>query len=291
MPGLEFHQFLTSSENIHIRYAVYGNKKFSSKFILFVLGRGEWIEKYHDFYDDLFQKLKLSILIIDHAGQGGSGGVLSHIDSYKDYVDHITQLLSAKFANKSYYIIGHSMGGLISLYGSILQDLTPIKMVMSSPLLGLPQFPVPRLLARPIAQSLCSYGGSRISTFIKNEISYRFTANRLTTDKEKYLSMQDSPYQIPPPTMGWVLQTFIAIDSVFYDYNLKNIDFPIAILHGSDERVVSLPSIKKWVILARKIVEKNILLVNVNGAKHEIFSEAEEKYNYAFNTVINFLKY
>ena len=290
MPSLIFHQFLTSSENIHIRYATFGGKKTSSKILLFVLGRGEWIEKYESFYAYLYKKLELTILIIDHAGQGGSGGVLAHIDSYKDYVAHITQILNSHFANKKYFIIAHSMGGLIALYGTLLKQLNPIKMVMSSPLLGLPHTPIARCISRPIAEAFCKIGADRLKTFVKSEVAYKFTANRLTTDKEKYLSLKDSPYNIPCPTMGWVKQSFLATDAIFYDYNLKNLHCPIMILHGTDERVVSLISIKRWVKLARKVTHAHISLVHVNGAKHEIFSEAEDKLNFAVKATLDFFK-
>lgn len=286
----QYHQFLTSKDNIHIRYGIYGHKTPTQHIIVFILGRGEWIEKYLALYDTLYTTLKKTILILDHAGQGGSGGLAAHIESYDDYVSQITQLLAESFSAHTYSIIGHSMGGLIGLYGTLKGELSPKKMVLSAPIIGLPQKPVPRIIARPIAQTAYKYGLSQIRTLVKSEISYSFAKNRLTNDKEKYKFCQNTPYLIPSPTLGWVYATFIATRFIHHDRPLSQLSCPTLIFCGGQEKVVCATSLSRWVKIARKLGRSTIELVHLPYAKHEIFFETEKTSSNAIERTIQFLK-
>ncbi|MCY4380869.1 MAG: alpha/beta fold hydrolase [Proteobacteria bacterium] len=286
---LSFHQFLTSPDNIHIRYALYGTTKVTHHLILFFLGRGEWIEKYTSIYQRLYDELGSTVVILDHLGQGGSGGIPSHIDSYDEYVSTITQLIRNKFRTHSYSIIAHSMGGLIAIYGTLKQEFSPKRLILSSPLAGLPQKPIPRVIAKPLSKFFTESGLAQLSTFIKTESSYRFTKNRLTTDKEKYLIARDNPYPIPAPTMGWVAATFAACEIIHYDRFLMNLTVPLLVFYGSDELIVSKSSIVRWTKLARKLSSSTINLVCMQHAKHEIFFESEKILQDALDQTIEFL--
>lgn len=287
---LQIHQILTSPDNIHVRYGIYGSKKKSAPLILFVLGRGEWVEKYLPLYTQLHKKLGSTIVCVDHIGQGGSGGIAAHIDSYNDYLDPMIQVLEHEFPSRSYSIVAHSMGGLIALYGVLKQGLHPEKMVLSSPLIGLPQKPVPRLLARPISERFASLGLTHTRTLVKSEIAYSFRKNRLTGDREKYQFFQKTPYPIPAPTMGWVQATFEACQSIHYDYHLSKLNVPLLIFYGTHEHVVSAPSIKRWVKITRKLSDSTIELVHIPDAHHEIFFELEDLSQQAMRRTLDFLK-
>ena len=287
---LSLHQFLTNPDNIHVRYGVYGTSRKSKDLLVFILGRGEWIEKYQDLYEKLYSKLARTLIIIDHVGQGGSGGIPAHVDHYDEYLGPLTQLLANEFPKKSYDIIAHSMGGLVALYGTLTARLQPKRMVLSSPLIGLPQKPLPRIASRPLSQQLSKMGLGHIRTPVKSEIKYSFRKNRLTGDREKYQFLQKTPYPIPSPTMGWVHATFNACESIHYDYHLTSLKAPLLIFYGTHEQVVSASAIKRWVKIARKLSESTIELVHIREARHEIFFELEDLTSRAFKRTLDFLK-
>ena len=270
---LKLHQFLTNPDNIHVRYGIYGAHVPTPHVLVFLLGRGEWIEKYEFLYQRLYEQLACSVVIVDHLGQGGSGGVPSHIESYADYVATIQQLLDGVFQGKSYAIIAHSMGGLIALYGLLTKAFKPTRMVLSSPLIGLPQKPIPRLLARPLARILTDSGLGQLSSFVKTENSYMFSKNRLTSDKEKYQLLKQTPFAIPPPTISWVAASFAACEIIHYDRYLMNLEIPVLVFYGSQEDVVSAQSIVSWCRMARRLSTSILNLVCIPGAKHELFFE------------------
>lgn len=290
-PQLDLRQFLTNPDNTHIRYGIYGTPKRSHHLLLFILGRGEWIEKYLPLYEQLHRKLSRTLVIVDHVGQGGSGGIPAHVDRYDEYVDPITQLLANEFSHRPYDIIAHSMGGLVALYGTLLDRLHPQRLVLSAPLIGLPQKPMPRLLSRPLSQQLSSMGLGHTRTLVKSEISYSFKKNRLTSDREKYQQLQKTPYPIPSPTMGWVHATFLACDTIHYDYHLTRLQAPLLIFYGSCEHVVSAQSIKRWVKIARKLSNSTIELVHTPESRHEIFCEQEDLVSRALRKTVDFLSH
>lgn len=289
-PKLTLHQFLSSPDNIHIRYGVYGPAKTAAgPFILFLLGRGEWIEKYEFLYDQLYEHLGQRVVIVDHLGQGGSGGVPSHIESYREYTDLIKQLLDGGFRRQSYAIIAHSMGGLIALYGTLTGTLQPTRIVLASPLLGLPQQPVPRLIAKPLSGLLTRAGLGGLSSGVKLETSYLFHKNRLTSDNEKYQLLKRTPYAIPAPTMAWVKASFAACELIHYDRYLMTLSVPVLVLYGSDEAVVSAPSIIRWCRIARRLSTSTLNLVCIPGAKHELFFESDAIFATVFTKTKSFL--
>lgn len=273
---LSLHQFLSSPDNIHIRYGVYGPAKQTTEpFILFLLGRGEWIEKYEFLYQQLYAHHRRRVVIVDHLGQGGSGGVPSHTESYNDYTDLIKQLLDGGFRRQSYAIIAHSMGGLIALYGTLTGAFKPTRIVLASPLIGLPQKPVPRLIARPLSGLLTRAGLGGLSSGVKLETSYAFHKNRLTSDNEKYQLLRRTPYAIPAPTMAWVKASFAACELIHYDRYLMTLSVPVLVMYGSDEEVVSAQSIIRWCRIARRLSTSTLNLVCIPGAKHELFFESD----------------
>ena len=288
-PQLKLHQFLTSPDNLHVRYGVFGARRLTKHVLLFLLGRGEWIEKYEFLYHKIYQDLGYGVVVVDHLGQGGSGGVPAHIDSYDDYLAPLTQLMGGELKGHTYSILAHSMGGLIALYGTLKKQLHPHRLVLCSPLIGLPQKPIPRLIAKPISHFLADSGMSQLSSFVKKENSYPFAKNRLTSDKEKYQLLKVTPFAIPPPTMGWVKASFDATDLIHYDKYLMNLSVPLLIFYGSEEEVVSAASILSWTKVARKLSTSTINCICVDDARHELLFENDRLLAQVFSRVKNFL--
>lgn len=294
---ISHYNYSHQGEDISIRYGTfvgsddYYHVKDDDHILLFMLGRGEWLEKYIEVYDLLYQKLGRAVVIFDYQGQGGSSGVRGHIGSYDQYVAAYLSFLADHYPNKSYSIVGHSMGGMIALYGTLTGQLTPDKIVLSSPLLKLRKKPVPRFVAKPLSHLATGIGLGKIRTNVKSEIDYPFEENRLTSDREKYYRFRSTPYPIPSPSMAWVRATFQASYEIFQEDNMKRNLVPTLIFLGGQEYIVSPEGILEWVTRANQLAYQSVDLVYFPTAKHEIFFERFEITDHALFETANFLSH
>lgn len=281
------------SKDTAIRYGIFGSNPHLAQApygIVFLLGRGEWIEKYIAIYEQLHQALQTPIVIIDHQGQGGSGGIRGHIETYKTYVDHVRLLLLSTMPHKPYAIVAHSMGGMIGLYGTLTGQLSPNQMVLSAPLISLRETSIPTFVAKPLSSMLSTLGRSQMRTHVSSETDFSFEKNRLTGDRENFEFYKRTPFPIPSASMGWVHATFQASEHIFRPEPISQYLPPISIMLGSDEQVVSAEGTKKWVEIAKKNSRFQVNLQYYEGAKHELLFERAHITDQATAHITDFLK-
>ena len=115
--------YFSTPDKVKLRYATFPKTAGAAKgTVCLVQGRTEFIEKYFETIGD-FQKRGFAVATLDWRGQGGSDRLignrqLGYVRNFNDYwVD-----LQAFHANillpdcpAPYYLVGHSMGGLVSL--------------------------------------------------------------------------------------------------------------------------------------------------------------------------------
>lgn len=275
----QFNTLISEVDGSEIRFVKMGFKENTSQVLIFLPGRGEWIEKYMFLYEDLCKVRGWGFISLDHRGQGASGGKAAHVETYDHFASDLKQLVKQELDGRTYTILGHSMGGLISLYTACKYDLKPDKMVLSSPLLGMPQQPIPRIFAKPFAYKMCDLGLSKNDTLFGRHENIPFILNKLTTDKQKFKIIQNNPYKIPGPTFGWIKASFLATEYIFHDSHIARLNFPIKVFLGSREMVVDPRSIVKWTNVAKKISDHKVEMVRIADAKHELLFEREECYN------------
>ena len=143
-----------SNPGIRLRVGQYiheqSNEADIDQVIFFFTGRGEWIEKYNSLPKMLKIKKNQKLIIWDHRGQGGSEGTRSYVRHYSEFVADAKIIIQRFSKSKSFFTVSHSMGGLISLTGYVQGHWRPQAIIMSSPLLLLPNKPIDRKLIRPI---------------------------------------------------------------------------------------------------------------------------------------------
>lgn len=113
--------------------------------VLLVHGLGEHSGRYQH-VGEFFTRAGIDLKGFDLLGHGKSEGKRGHANSYDDYcqeVDFFLEELVSRDASVPVFLYGHSMGGLITLYYSLLKKPKNIKgVVCTSPGLK-PGYPIP----------------------------------------------------------------------------------------------------------------------------------------------------
>lgn len=274
-----------------IRYGVYKSKSLEPRrYIVFLNGRTEWIEKYNQLPIWLDLPAGYGFLTWDHRGQGASEGPAAHVENYDHFAADTAALIQHIVGDRQYGIVAHSMGGLISLYSTLKDYITPSFLVLSSPLLLLPNEPIKRAIAKPLSEILsrsplrfCHTGVSSINQPI-------FHGNTLTHSYQGFDHIVRSRYTSLSPTIGWVNASFMASEYVNNISNLRRLNCPTLIICGSHEQVVDYFGFSQWVLKARKHANVAVELNKIPLAKHEILNEIPRYRNQAVAKIINWAK-
>lgn len=264
-------------DGIKIRYGTWtspffeanSNKKWG---VLLLNGRSEWIEKYVEVPKDFALGDNVIWATLDHRGQGASEGVRGHVDSYESFAQDAAAVAREVFGDIPYLVLTHSMGGLIALMGVTADLLEPKAMVLCSPLLGLPNEPLHRSLARPIARLMGRSFWSNRPTGFRSRREARFHQNPLTHSYSGFLRVLESPYPYIPPSFGWVAATFAACDRVLSPAALVKVRCPTKLIVGDQESVVDPGAFGLWCIAA----QENSCLVEwsrIPEGRHELLNE------------------
>jgi alpha-beta hydrolase superfamily lysophospholipase len=277
------------NDTVNIRYGICGSEH-ADRFIFFLNGRTEWVEKYSYLPFDMKIPSNTAFVAIDHRGQGGSGGARAFVESYDDYASDLAAVVQKVAGNKPYAVVAHSMGCLIGLYASLTGKINPQCMVLSSPLFGLPDEPVPKPIAKPLSKVLASIGLANVSSGGGNFSRSTFERNKLTHDVDLFRRIQNSPFKVPGATFGWVSATFDAVDVVFDESRLKDFRTPTMVLIGSEEEVVDADSIRRWIRINSERTDVDIRYHMIAGGRHELLSEVPAIYQQAITYIKGFLE-
>jgi alpha-beta hydrolase superfamily lysophospholipase len=268
-----------AADTLDLRYATYvpggGTPK---RWLVFLNGRTEWIEKYVYVFDDLKLPAGTGVVTMDHRGQGASGGARSYVSHYDWFASDVARVVAEATGGKPYVLAAHSMGALIGLYATLKGAISPRSLVLASPLLGLPKDPLPHAIGKPLAQILTTLRFGAVSSGIGKHAGTAFEDNKLTHHPELYARMRASPYNASGATFGWVTASFHATSFCFESAALAKLAAPTLVLAGSDDRVVDLDAIPAWVQRAAEHAPVNVQLLMIPGGRHELYSETDEYY-------------
>jgi lysophospholipase len=257
-----------------IRYCTWKNKRKDPEYgILLVNGRGEWIEKYSHIPPQISPNKSVLWLSIDHQGQGLSEGTRAHINSYREFVDNLTAISKLVFSDLPFYIVAHSMGGLVSLVACLSGEIRPAAMVLCSPLLRLPPQPLPEFMSRALVQAINKTHWKKFESGAGKNKNKSFPLNTLTHSLEGFHRYKRSPYPPTTPTFGWISATISACDYIFEEKNIKKLSCPLKIIFGSEEYIVDPAAYSEWCSTAKRVSTEKIELIKLPRARHELLSE------------------
>ena len=229
--------------------------------ILLVHGLAEHSERYQALGNYLTTN-HYALMAIDLPGHGRSSGTPGHINRFSDYHAAIRTLYKTaqtKYPNAPIFLLGHSMGGLISAQFLIDHQKLFKGALLSGPALETPQQPptwqvsVIKLIAKIFPKlGLLKLDASGISKDTK-------VINDYNSDPLVYHGKLSARF---------LVEMFAAMNDSKARAN--KIKLPILIMHGSDD-VITSPAGSSY--LYDHVSAKDKTLKIYDGLYHEIFNE------------------
>lgn len=278
--------YFKTSDNVQLRYATWPKSEGAHRgTICLVQGRTEFIEKYFEAIAD-FQRRGFSVATFDWRGQGGSdrliaNSTLGHVDRFEDYWTDLRSFhgdILLPDCPPPYYLVGHSMGGLVSLFAGIHDRMMFDRIFLSAPMVALDRQPLSMAGMARVTETLSFLGLGQMPVARKqdkpmNEAS--FANNPLTGDMLRYLRAVDvlrarPQLEIGAPTVRWAASAFGAMAQAGEDGFPARIKIPLLMLAGARDEVVSTAAIERLGLRMR--TGRHMVLA---GARHELFMESD----------------
>ena len=289
--------FWLTPAGARIRAAIWRGGDRGTAFIF--TGRTEYIEKYGRVVSALVER-GFTVVSLDWRGQGLSERPLKermkgHVGDFGEYQNDVAALVNDERIwglPEPHVLICHSMGGCIGTRTLIENRMTPAAVIMSAPMLGLSLSRVEAVASKVlIGGSRLVGGGTAFAPDPKPRIPYvqktDFEDNTLTNDAEHFDWMrkhleQVSDFGLGPPTIGWLDE---ALKETAELAEAPAPEQPVLYLLGSEEEIVSPDAIRAAAARGAKAE-----LVEIAGAKHEVFMETADRQAQAWAAIDAFLE-
>lgn len=223
------------------------------------------INEHQGRYDHVVERLndeRIAVYRFDNRGHGNSGGKRAYIDDFYYFVDdadQITNLARKDYPELPLFMLGHSMGGFITvaygvrypdklegqiLSGALTNEITGFEEIMQMDVENNPDMPIPNQLG-----DLVSRDQEVVEEYQKDPLVLKFTTLKL------FRVLFDEG-------ISWLVE------------RLPKYNYPCLILHGGDDRLVDPSCSKKmYQIIASNDKELKIY----EGLYHEIMNEPEKE--------------
>lgn len=274
--------FLEGRGGVKIRYAVFRSKERQAKGTVVLLqGRSECIEKYFETINDLTAR-GLWVATFDWRGQAGSdrlitGSRAGHVARFADYEADLSLFLERIVlpdARLPFFIVAHSTGALVALSQAPVLETRIERMVLAAPFVALAGQSMSQRKIAIIAR-LASLVGLGNRTFRKGDPSLGFANNVVTSDARRFarnaaIYTEHPELSISWPSARWLNETIATMARVTHQDHLTRIRIPTLLLCPTADALVPRKAIGD---LAR--IFRAARLIEIDGARHELFQEAD----------------
>lgn len=201
----------------------------------------------------------------DERGHGQSEGLAGHVDRFSDYerdLDRVVAYVRSRGCSRTIFIIGHSMGGLVTLRYVAKNRGSLAGAVVTSPLIAIAgEVPGHKLLIARV--------GARVAPRLRldNEINPRV----LSRDPEVGRAYAADPLVHRVISTRWFAEAVRAMDEV--KQWASEITLPLLVMQGTEDRLASEMATRQ---LFERIGAGDKELVIYPGYYHELFNEPEK---------------
>ena len=231
--------------------------------LLIVHGLAEHSDRYENVVNH-FVPLGYAVYGIDHLGHGKSDGTRVYVERFDDYTNTLKiyfDKVRGSQAGKPIFLVGHSMGGLISAVYLLDHQAELAGAVLSGPAVKIPKYVTPVIL----------FMGKMLSALVPKYGLLPLDANGVSRDPsvvQAYVS--DSLVHRGKATARLAAEMLKAMQTI--TAQAARITLPILIVQGSADRLVN-PAGAQMLYDAVSSVDKEIKIYD--GLYHEVFNEPE----------------
>ncbi|SIQ39878.1 lysophospholipase [Rhizobium sp. RU20A] len=295
-PGDGTAGFLDGAGGAKIRYAIFRSEGSARGTVILLQGRNESIEKYFETIREL-NAAGLWVATFDWRGQGGSSRLLrnaprrGHVRRFADYESDLQLFLERIVlpdTRMPFFLLAHSTGGLVALSMAPKLSGRIDRMVLSAPFLALGAQAVGEGAIARLASIACMLGlGSRALN--RDRGNRPFETNLLTSDPIRFqrnaaLLAAHPDLGLGPPSARWLHEAFITIRRVARHEHLTRITIPTLVLAPTADRLVPHLAVENLCSIFRASH-----MVPIDGARHELFQEADRYRSQAMAAILAFI--
>ncbi|MDY8108447.1 alpha/beta hydrolase [Fulvimarina sp. 2208YS6-2-32] len=289
-------KLVTTPDGVELRCAVSAPDGPVRGTILMLQGRNETIEKYFETIGDLNARGYM-VATFDWRGQGASaarspkkrekhrpapatGRRLGHVRGMRAYrtdLECVVKTLLLPDCRPPFAVLAHSMGGLVALAAAAELSSRVERMVLSAPLVALPESRVPASLVRFVAWGARLVGLGRVPVRRGALPGALGTPadNPLTSDPRRFERNQRLATRYPglfqsAPTFGWLASMTSAMKRFERSTVIARHSIPTLFICAGGDRVVSTRAAER---LAWRMRSGSSL--TLPDARHELLQEKD----------------
>lgn len=278
--------YVTTPDKLRLRYATFARTGATSRgTVCLVHGRTEFIEKYFETVRD-FQARGFAVATFDWRGQGGSQRLianagLGHVRRFDDYFTDLATVHKSILlpdCPAPYYLVGHSMGGLVSLMAGIRDRMMFDRIFLSAPMLAIENQLFGAVGMARLARAVSLLGLGHMPVGRREDRPPGpdgFERNPVTSDRARYMRSVEVLAARPDllvgsPTIGWTAAAFAAMAEAGTDRFPGEVKIPVLMLAAARDEIVSRAAIETLGLRMR--MGRHLVIA---GAKHELFMETD----------------
>nr|MDO8098541.1 lysophospholipase [Candidatus Njordarchaeota archaeon] len=213
-----------------------------------------------------FASEDIAFYALDHRGHGFSEGLRGHVDRFVDYIEDLdvfVGMVRAWEKGKKVFLLGHSLGGTISIAYALSHPKRIDGMILSSPGLR-PAVEVPPEFMKTVME----FSKSNPTQELPNEIDPYV----LSHDKEVCEKYSKDPLVFKTVTARFGAEFLVTTKRLMEGAGKLRV--PTLLLVGGDDKLVDPEGSKEF---ARKVILKDFEIKVYDGFFHELFNEVEKE--------------
>ena len=239
--------------------------------ILLLHGFGEHSGRYEALGKYLAER-GFVVVAPDHRGHGRSGGRRGHVlrfDQYIDDLDALVEHLRSQHSElASWFVLGHSLGGLIAIRYAMRNQARYDGLIVSNPLLGLS-------MKVPLLKELVGRLMSRVwpTLSLGNEIN----PDHLARDPAVGRAYMADPLVHHRVTTRWFTEMVRALEDT-HARAVHTLQLPVLFLLSTGDKLTDRTAAER---LFNRLTARRKTLKVYDGWYHEIFNEADKRQVFA----------
>lgn len=228
--------------------------------VVIVHGLGEHSGRYHHVAEALVG-IDCAVYAMDHRGHGKSGGDRALVDRFANVVediDHVVEIARREQPRKPLFLLGHSMGGALSLSYAIKKGEKLSALILSGPAVALEGASTMTKIVAKMLSSLAPKAGL-----------VAIDPSLVSRDPSVVADYANDPLnahgKVVARTLGEIVYFVEMLPAA-----LPLVKLPLLVMHGRDDKLAGVAGSE---MVVDRVSSKDKTLKIYDGLYHEVFNE------------------